>query len=102
MEFFQRQLASKKPEQFRAIVVDVKSYGLAVELPDVLVTGLIPVSELGDDFYDFDSVRLRFIGRKTRRIYKIGEEFRVVVSRVDAYKRQIDFVPSVETARAKK
>ena len=102
MEFFQRQLASKKPEQFRAIVVDVKSYGLAVELPDVLVTGLIPVSELGDDFYDFDSVRLRFVGRKTRRIYKIGEEFRVVVSRVDAYKRQIDFVPSVETARAKK
>ena len=93
MEFFQRQLASKKPDHFRALVVDVRSYGLSVELPDVLVTGLIHVSELPDDFYEFDSVRLRFIGRKTKRIYKTGDALQVVVSRVDAYKRQIDFVP---------
>jgi ribonuclease R len=94
MEFFQRQLASKKPDHFRALVVDVRSYGLSVELPDVLVTGLIHVSDLPEDFYEFDSVRLRFIGRKTKRIYKIGDALQVVVSRVDAYKRQIDFVPA--------
>ena len=94
MEFFQRQLATKKPGEFRALVVDVRSYGLSVELPDVLVTGLIHVSDLPEDFYEFDSVRLRFIGRKTKRIYKIGDALQVVVSRVDAYKRQIDFVPA--------
>ena len=93
MEFFLRQLASKKPDEFRAHVVDVRSYGLSIELPDVLVSGLIHVSALADDFYTFDSVRLRFIGRKTGRVYKVGDDFKVVVARVDAYKRQIDFVP---------
>jgi ribonuclease R len=95
MEFFQRQLASKKPEQFRALVVDVRSYGLLVELPDVLITGLIHVSALPEDFYHFDPVRLTFTGRKTKRKFKVGEAIQVVVSRVDAYKRQIDFVPVV-------
>ena len=93
MEFFQRQLASRRPEKMRAIVVDVRSYGLVVELPDCLVTGLIHVSSLPNDFYQFDGIRLCFTGRKTRKCYKIGDVLQVIVARVDAYKRQIDFVP---------
>ncbi len=93
MEIFLRQLASRKPTEFRAHVVDVRSYGLSVELPDVLVSGLIHVSALPDDFYTFDSVRLRFIGQRTGVIYKVGDTLTVIVARVDAYKRQIDFVP---------
>ncbi|MDR3406558.1 MAG: ribonuclease R [Chthoniobacter sp.] len=93
MEFFQRQLAAKRPDEMRAIVVDVRSYGLVVELPDCLVTGLIHVSSLPNDFYQFDGTRLCFTGRKTRKCYKIGDVLKVIVSRVDAYKRQIDFVP---------
>ena len=72
----------------------MRSYGLVVELPDCLVSGLIHVSALPDDFYQFDSTRLSFIGRRSRRTYKIGDVLQVIVSRVDAYaKRQIDFVP---------
>ena len=93
MEFFQRQLTSRRPQEFHAIVVDVKSYGLLVELPDCLITGLIHVSALPDDFYQFDSVRLSFTGRKTRKRYQIGATLGVIVCRVDAAKRQIDFVP---------
>ena len=94
MEFFQRQLASRKPQEFRAMVVDVRSYGLLVELPDCLITGLIHVSALPDDFYQFDPVRLNFTGRKTRKRYQIGDSIQVIVCRVDAPKRQIDFVPT--------
>ena len=94
MEFFQRQLAARKPEAFRAIVVDVRSYGLVVELPQVMVTGLIHVSSLAGDFFQFDSVRLRFTGRKTRKTYQLGDKLEVIVCRVDAYKRQIDFAPA--------
>jgi ribonuclease R len=93
MEFFERQLASRRPQEFRAMVVDVRSYGLLVELPDCLITGLIHVSALPDDFYQFDPVRLSFTGRKTRKRYQIGDTIRVMVCRVDAPKRQIDFVP---------
>jgi ribonuclease R len=93
MEFFQRQLTARRPEEMRAIIVDVRSYGLVVELPDCLVTGLIHVSSLPDDFYQFDGARLSFVGRRTRKRFKIGDVLQVIVSRVDAYKRQIDFAP---------
>jgi ribonuclease R len=92
MEFFQRQLAAKAPERFRALVVDVRSYGLFVELPDVLVSGLVHVSALPEDFYAFDPVRLCFHGRRTQRRFQLGDELEVLVCRVDVYKRQIDFL----------
>jgi ribonuclease R len=93
MEFFLRQLQAKQPDEFRAIVVDVRSYGLVVELPDCLVTGLIHVSALPDDFYSFDSIRLAFVGRRSGRRYSLGAELKVIIARVDAYKRQLDFAP---------
>ncbi|MDB6173703.1 MAG: rnr [Chthoniobacteraceae bacterium] len=91
MEFFLRQLSARKLEEFRAVVIDVRSYGLFVELPDVLVTGLVHVSSLPEDFYAFDSVRLSFSGRRTGRRFQLGDLLQVIVCRVDAYKRQIDF-----------
>ena len=50
LEFFQQQLAGRKPQMFSATVVDVRNYGLMVELPDALITGFIHVSSLTDDF----------------------------------------------------
>ena len=55
LEFFQRQLDARDPQVFRATVIDVRNYGLLVELPDVLLTGLMHISSLTDDFYVFDA-----------------------------------------------
>ena len=94
MEFFLRQLdARASREEFRAIVVDVRSYGLVVELPDCLVTGLIHVSALPDDFYSFDSVRLPSSAAAAAAATASATDLKVIVARVDAYKRQIDFAP---------
>ncbi len=93
IEFFQGQLKLKTPDVFKAVVLDVRSYGLLIELPNFLMTGLVHVSALVDDFYSFDSVRLRYVGRKTKKIYGIGNDLEVVVARVDTYKQQIDFRP---------
>src|SRR5437764_1000086 len=54
LEFLQRQLTEKNPQVFRAVVIEVRNYGLLIELPDVLLTGLIHISSLNDDFYVFD------------------------------------------------
>src|SRR5207237_10827416 len=91
LEFFQRQLNECNPQVFRAAIVDVRNYGMVVELPDVLITGLIHVSSLTDDFYVFEPVQRRLIGRRFRRRFAIGDELRVFVVRVDRFKRQIDF-----------
>jgi ribonuclease R len=91
LEFFQQQLDARDPQVFRATIVDVKNYGLVVELPDVLTSGLIHVSSLADDFYVFEAARHRLIGRRSRKQFAVGTEVRVFVARVDPFKRQIDF-----------
>lgn len=101
LEFFMNQIRQKQLEKYHAVVVDVRSYGLLVELPDVLVSGMIPVSSITDDFYLFDAGRMCISGRKNRKIFKIGDKLTVSIARVDAYKQQMDFV-MVESAPVKK
>src|SRR5205814_4318705 len=62
LQFFEQQLKERDPQAFRAAIVDVRNYGLVVELPDVLVTGLVHVSALTDDFYLFDPTHRRLLG----------------------------------------
>ena len=91
LEFFQRQLDERNPQIFRAAIVDVRNYGLMVELPDALITGLVHVSSLTDDFYLFEPARRQLIGRRSRKRFRIGGNVSVFVARVDAFKRQVDF-----------
>jgi ribonuclease R len=97
LEFFQRQLDARDPQVFRATVLEVKNFGLLVELPDVLLTGLVHVSSLTDDFYSFDAAQRRLIGRQSRRRFSVGDQLRVYVARVDVFKRQVDFAIADET-----
>lgn len=91
LEFFEQQLADRDPQVFRAIIVDVRNYGLVIELPDVVLSGLVHVSSLTDDFYVFDPTQRRLIARRSRKRFSVGDELRVFVARVDRFKRQIDF-----------
>ena len=91
LEFFQLQLDAKNPQIFRASILEVKNFGLLVELPDVLLTGLIHISSLTDDFYVFNAGERQLIGRQSRQRFSVGDELRVIVARVDVFKRQVDF-----------
>jgi ribonuclease R len=102
LEFFQRQLDAKDPQVFRASVLEVKNFGLVVELPDVLLTGLIHISSLTDDFYTFNQPQRQLIGRQSRRRFSVGDELRVYVARVDVFKRQVDFALAEERPPAKR
>jgi len=93
-EFFRQQLAKRTGQAFKAIVLEVRNFGMFVELPEVMAGGLVHVSALGDDFYTFDQARQRFVGRKRKKVYQAGDEIEVVVSRVDPFKQQIDFAPA--------
>ena len=102
LEFFQRQLDERKPQIFRASVIDVRNYGLMVELPEALVTGLVHVSSLMDDFYSFEPARRQLIGRRSRKRFSVGDELSVFVVRVDAFKRQVDFAIALASEASKK
>jgi ribonuclease R len=101
LEFFQRQLDQRNPQIFRAAIVDVRNYGLMVELPDALITGLVHVSSLTDDFYLFEPARRQLIGRRSRKRFRVGDELSVFVARVDAFKRQVDFAIAPATEKSK-
>jgi ribonuclease R len=102
LEFFQRQLDQRNPQIFRAAIVDVRNYGLMVELPDALITGLIHVSSLTDDFYLFEPARRQLIGRRSRKRFSIGDELSVFVARVDSFKRQVDFAIALTSETPKR
>jgi len=76
---------------FDARVIEARNYGLLVELPEAMMTGLVPVSTMDDDFYHFDATRSRLIGKHSGRVLKAGDLLRVQVARVDNFKQQIDF-----------
>jgi ribonuclease R len=106
LEFFQRQLDERNPQAFRAAIVDVRNYGLVVELPDVLITGLVHISAISGDFYLFDAAQRRLIGRRSRKRFAVGDQIRVFVAKVDPFKRQIDFAladqPKEKTVRGRR
>jgi ribonuclease R len=102
LEFFQRQLDERNPQIFRAAVVDVRNYGLMVELPDALITGLVHVSSLADDFYLFEPARRQLIGRRSRKRFSVGDQLSVFVARVDIFKRQVDFAIALTSEAPKK
>ena len=102
LEFFQRQLDERNPQIFRAAVVDVRNYGLMVELPDALITGLVHVSSLTDDFYLFEPARRQLIGRRSRKRFSVGDQLSVFVARVDIFKRQVDFAIALTSEAPRK
>src|SRR5437660_10110040 len=89
LEFFQRQLDAHNPQIFRASSVDVRNYGLMVELPDALIAGLIHVSCLTDGFYLFEPARLQLIGRRARKRFSVGGGLSVVAARRDRLEHEV-------------
>jgi ribonuclease R len=94
LEFFQMQVAKRTGEPFKARIMEVRNYGLFVELPEFLMSGLIHVSAMDSDFYMVDVAKGRLIGKRSKKVYQVGDEIEVLVARVDMFKQQVDFQPA--------
>ncbi len=91
IEYFELQLKKHRLDSFDALVTDVRNFGLWIELPEFMLSGLIHVSTLNDDFYSFDPVRQKLTGKRTRRVFQAGDKLHVAVARIDRLKKQVDF-----------
>ena len=72
------------------VISGVQSYGFFVEVPPSHVEGLVHVSSLKDDWYEYRSRQNRLVGRKNRRTYMLGDQVEVEIQKVDALRHQID------------
>ena len=91
LEFFEREAERKKKNVFEAIITDIRSRGLFVELKVSQAFGLVPLSSLTDDFYHLVGDGTAVIGRRTKRMFKLGQTVSVEVARVDRFRRMMDF-----------
>lgn len=79
-------------EVFHGLITGVQSYGLFVEIEELLVEGLVHVSSLKDDWYEYRSRQQTLVGRKNRKQYRLGDRIEVQVKSVDYYRQQIDLL----------
>jgi len=84
-------MLDKVGEEFDGTISSVTSFGLFVELDDIYVEGLIHVTGLGNDYFQFDPVKHRMMGERSRQIFRLGDRIRVKVARVNLDDRKIDF-----------
>jgi ribonuclease R len=89
--FLKAQLASGQPQRYAALVTDVRNMGFFVDVPELSMSGLVHLSSMEDDFYVFEPTRNHLIGRRTRRIIRLGDKVEVQIAKVDSFKKQVDF-----------
>lgn len=83
-------MLDKVGEEFEGIISSVTGFGMFVEL-DNTVEGLIRLSDLTDDYYNFHERQFALIGERTSKIYRIGDEIKIRVARVNMDEHTIDF-----------
>jgi ribonuclease R len=98
--FLIAQLESGDPVKYPALVTDVRNFGFFVDVPGLAMSGLVPLSLIEDDFYVFDESRRNLVGRRTRRMIRLGDKLTVQVARVDKFKKQVDFQLAAEERKA--
>jgi ribonuclease R len=76
---------------FTGSVSSVTSFGMFVSLDDLYVEGLVHISELGKDYFQFDAAKHLLIGERTGKRYRLGDRVQVRVVRVDIESARIDF-----------
>lgn len=77
--------------EFDGVISGVTEFGIYVE--DVLTKceGMVPLRDLSGDYYEFDEDNYRLVGRRTKRIYNLGDKVRFRVERANLERRQLDF-----------
>ncbi|CAJ2759593.1 ribonuclease R [Burkholderia pseudomallei] len=84
-------MRDKLGEEYGGMVNGVTSFGIFVQLDALFIEGLVHVTELGADYFQYDEVKNELRGERTGIRYRLSDRVRVQVSRVDLDARKIDF-----------
>ena len=96
VKFMQERLG----EDFNGLITSVTKFGFFVELTDLFVEGLVPLNTLIDDRYTYHENTREIIGQHSRKTYRIGQQLRVLVDRIDPVEKKVNFAV-VEEERPK-
>ncbi|MDY7538029.1 ribonuclease R [Undibacterium sp. RTI2.1] len=83
-------IRNKLGEEFSGTISGVTQFGIFVQLDDIYIEGLVHITELGADYFQFDDARHELRGERTGKRYQLADKIKVQVSRVDLDARKID------------
>lgn len=86
VEYMQERIGN----EYEGVISSVTSFGLFIELPNT-IEGLVHVTSMTDDYYNFDKDHYCYIGERTGKIYRIGDVVKILVVDADKTQRTIDF-----------
>ncbi|NUQ64168.1 MAG: ribonuclease R [Pirellulales bacterium] len=84
-------LSDRLGEEMEGIVTGVESYGIFVQGIELPAEGLVHVDAMVDDYYRFDRAAHTLSGHRSGNTFRLGDKVRVVVTRVDVDRRELDF-----------
>ena len=84
-------LADKIGEEFNGVISGVSKWGIYVELDGNKCEGMIPIAHLDDDFYTLDDENYQIIGRRYKRVFRLGDKITIMVKSIDLQKKQMTF-----------
>jgi ribonuclease R len=84
-------MMNKIGEEFSGFITTLANFGFFVELDDYFVEGLVKLSSLSDDDYDYYEKEYVIKGRRHGRKFRLGDNIRVKVTRINAFRSEIDF-----------
>jgi len=85
-------MASAEKRAYEGLITGVTEWGLYVEIIETKCEGMVRMSDMEDDFYEFDEKHYRIVGRKNRKVYTLGDKVEVRIKKTDIDKRLIDLV----------
>jgi ribonuclease R len=86
-------------DEFEGTVSGVTGFGIFVVIDDPFVEGLVRLEALSDDYYTFDEARARLVGRRSGRVFALGDTVKVEVQSVSVVRRKVDFALHQHAAR---
>jgi len=95
-------MMNKIGEEFAGYITTLASFGFFIELDEYFVEGLVKLSSLTDDDYDYYEKEYVIKGRRHGRKFRLGDNLRVKVARINAFRSEIDFelLPKAEVGRS--
>ena len=84
-------MSERLGQEYDGVISGITEWGLYVEINENKCEGLVPIRDLEDDYYEFDEKNYCLMGRRTHRIYRLGDPIRIKVARANLERKQLDF-----------
>ena len=84
-------MADKIGNTYDAHISGIQSYGIYAQIDETHCEGMIPIRDLGNDYYDFDEKNYMIVGRHHHTKYQLGDPIRIQVARANLERKQLDF-----------